>query len=152
MSRYVADGVPLANLHHVWAETWPFLEKAIARFPNVPVKYTEGDLLKSLFAREMQLWIGWDVDENRPVGALITEITRDPRHPDKVFLSIPLVGAENWNAWGDDLWTLIKAWGVEHGCTHALGYGRRGWMRLYGFVDCGTTDGDLPMFVRTLKR
>ena len=150
--RYVVEGVPFSNLHHVWERVWPFLEKAIERFPNVPVKYTEGDLLRSLFAREMQLWIGWDVDEARPVGALVTEIVKDERHPGKVFLSIPLVGAENWNAWGDELWNMLKAWGVEHGCTHALGYGRRGWTRLYGFVDCGTTDGNLPMFVRTLKR
>ena len=150
--RYVVEGVPFSNLHHVWEQVWPFLDKAIERFPNVPVKYTEGDLLRSLFAREMQLWIGWDVDEARPVGALVTEIVKDERHPGKVFLSIPLVGAENWNAWGDELWNMLKAWGVEHGCTHALGYGRRGWTRLYGFVDCGTTDGNLPMFVRTLKR
>jgi len=152
LTRYVVDGVPVSDLHVVWEDTWPFLEKAIARFPNVPRPFTEGDILQRLFAKNMQLWIGWDVDEHRPVGALVTEITKDARHPDKTFLSIPLVGAEGWNVWGDDLWSLIKAWGVSKGCTHALGYGRRGWTRLYGFVDCGTTDGGLPMFVRSLKR
>ena len=151
MSRYIVDGVKVADLHHVWEETWPFLEKALKRFPDVP-QPNEGDILKSLFAKDMQLWIGWDTVEQRPIGGLITEITKDERHPGKVFLSIPLVGGENWNAWGDALWTILKAWGVANGCTHALGYGRRGWTRLYGFVDCGTTDGGLPMFVRTLKR
>ena len=151
-NRYVVDGVPMSDLHHVWEGTWSYLERAVERFPDVPRKYSEGDILAKLFRKEMQLWLGWDMEEHRPVGGLVTEITRDTRHPGKVFLSIPLVGAEHWNVWGDDLWTLIKKWGVHHGCTHALGYGRRGWMRLYGFVECGTTDGGLPMFVRTLKR
>jgi hypothetical protein len=152
MSRYTSYGVPAPDLYGSWEEAWSYLGKAIARFPNVPVQYNEGDILKSLFARQMQLWVGLDIDAARITGALITEIIRDTRHPDKVFMSIPLVGADNWNKWGDELWTTLKAWGVEHGCTHALGYGRRGWTRLYGFVDCGTTDGGLPMFVRTLKR
>lgn len=152
LTRYVVDGVPIANLHHVWEDTWPFLEKAVSRFPDVPVPFNEGSILQKLFAKDMQLWIGWDTEEHRPVGALVTQIVNDKRHPDKVFLSVPLVGAENWNAWGDNLWSMIKAWGVQNGCTHALGYGRRGWTRLYGFVDCGTTDGGLPMFVRKLTR
>lgn len=152
MSRYAVCGVPFDNLHHVWEDAWPYLQRAIDRFPDVPIPYSEGEVLKSLFSRDMQLWIGWDIDAAQCVGALVTEITRDFRHPDKVFLSIPLLGADNWNAWGDELWNMLKAWGVENGCTHALGYGRRGWTRLYGFVDCGTTDGGLPMFVRTLKR
>ncbi len=152
MSRYTSFGVPAADLHGVWEDAWPYLQRAVDRFPNVPLPFTEGEVLKNLFAKDMQLWIGWDIDAARVAGALVTEITRDFRHPDKVFLSIPLVGADNWNSWGDDLWNMLKAWGVEHGCTHALGYGRRGWTRLYGFVDCGTTDGGLPMFVRSLKR
>ncbi len=150
--RYVVDGVPVGELHHVWETVWPFLQKAIDRFPNVPNKYNEGLVLQRLFSKDMQLWIGWDCAHHKAVGALVTEIVHDKRHPGKVFLSIPLVGGDNWNAWGDAIWTLIKAWGIEQGCTHALGYGRRGWTRLYGFVDCGTTDGNLPMFVRTIRK
>ena len=152
MSRYAVHGVPVPDLYGVWEDAWPYLERAIARFPNVPIPFDEGTILQKLFARDMQLWIGWDIDAARVTGALLTEITKDARHPDKLFMSIPLVGGDNWNAWGDDLWTMLKDWGVAHGCTHALGYGRKGWTRLYGFVECGTTDGGLPMFVRKLKR
>lgn len=151
MRRYLVDGVRVEHLHRVWEDVWPYLKRAIARFPNVP-QPTEGDILRALMRQDMQLWLGWDKEEQRPCGALLTEIMQDERHPGKVFMSIPLVGADNWNAWGDDLWTILKEWGVAHGCTHALGYGRRGWTRLYGFVDCGTSDNGLPMFVRTLKR
>ena len=150
--RYVPTGVPVEDLHIVWERVWPYLEKAISRFPNVPVPYTEGKVLEQLFHKKQQLWICWDIDRNAPMGGLITEIVTDEKHPDKVFLSIPLVGGEEWNKWGDVLWSLIKVWGIEKGCTHALGYGRRGWTRWYGFVECGTTDGGLPMFVRSLKR
>lgn len=150
--RYVSTGVPVEDLHHVWAAVWPFVQKAIDRFPNVENKFTEGTVLQRLFAKELQLWIGWDVDTNRPVGALITEIITDERHPGKIFMSIPMVGGEKWNMWGDALWRMVKAWGLEQGCTHALGYGRRGWTRWYGFVDCGTTDNGLPMFVRSIAR
>lgn len=152
MSRYASFGVPFSDLHQHWEDAWPYLQRAVDRFPNVPIPFNEGTVLAKLFARDMQLWIGWDIDANRISGALITEIITDARHPGKVFMSIPLVGADNWHAWGDELWNMLKAWGIENGCTHALGYGRKGWTRLYGFVDCGTTDGGLPMFVRTLKR
>lgn len=150
--RYVPSGVPVEDLHYVWDRAWPFLQKAIRRFPNVPVPYTEGMVLAELFNKRQQLWICWDVDRNTPAGAVITEIVTDEKHPGKVFMSVPLVGGVEWNKWGDTLWSLLKAWGIEKGCTHALGYGRRGWTRWYGFVECGTTDGGLPMFVRTLKR
>jgi hypothetical protein len=152
MSKYAVHGVPVNDLYGVWDDAWPYLEKAIARFPNVPLPFDEGTVLKKLFARDMQLWIGWDIDQAHVAGALVTEIIKNAQHPGKLFMSIPLVGADDWNAWGDELWNMLKAWGIENGCTHALGYGRRGWTRLYGFVDCGTTDGGLPMFVRTLKR
>lgn len=136
----------------MWDRVWPYLEKPLKRFPNVRFPYNEGSVLRNLFRKEQQLWICWDVDKNLPVGALVSEIITDEKHPEKVFLSIPLVGGDNWNAWGDNLWSLLKVWAVEKGCTHALGYGRRGWTRLYGFVECGTTESGLPMFVRSLKR
>lgn len=150
--KYIPAGVPLEDLHLVWSRAWPYLKKAVDRFPNIHRKFTEGEVLRRLFAKDFQLWICWDTDNQKPVGALITEILNDEKHPDKMFLSVPLVGGDGWNDWGDDLWSLIKAWGVEKGCTHALGYGRLGWMRLYGFVEFGTTADHLPRFVRTLKR
>lgn len=127
--RYVPTGVPVEDLHIVWERVWPYLKKAVDRFPHVPEPFTEGKVLEQLFHKKQQLWICWDIDRNAPMGGLITEIVTDEKHPDKVFLSIPLVGGEEWNKWGDVLWSLIKVWGIEKGCTHALGYGRRGWTR-----------------------
>jgi hypothetical protein len=93
-------------LHIVWERAWPYLKKAIDRFPNVPTPFNEGMVLEQLFKKKLQLWIGWDVDRNDIMGALVTEIITDEKHPDKVFLSIPLVGGDKWNLWGDVLWSL----------------------------------------------
>ena len=152
MTKWITEGVQARDLAHVWDDVWPYLRKAIDRFPNAELPYTEEEIVRRLFRKTMQLWIGWNVEEHRVSGALITEITHDDKHPGKVFCSVPLVGGERWNEWGDDLWNEVKKWAVEKGCTHALGYGRKGWKRLYGFDDCGTTQDGIPMFVRRLKR
>jgi hypothetical protein len=149
--KWIVDGVKAEHLLHVWDDAWHYLYMAATRFPHIEKPYTEADILKALYGHKMQLWIGWDVAKNAVAGALVTEVITDAKHSDKLFLSIPLVGADHWNEWGDDLWRLLKKWGKANGCTHALGYGRKGWKRLYGFVDCGMTPCGVPMFVRTLK-
>jgi hypothetical protein len=149
--KWIIDGVRVSNLLHVWDDCWPYLERAVNRIPDLPRRHNEAMILSKLYKRQMQLWVAWDVDRNRACGAVVTEIIGRDDHPDKTFLSIPFVGGEGWNNWGDAMWTLLKQWGAHHGCTHALGYGRKGWKRLYGFVDCGKTSDGVPMFVRTLK-
>lgn len=149
--KWIVDGVKVPHLLYVWDDAWPYLDNAIKRFPNLQRPYNEAIVLQKLYEKKMQLWIGWNVPLDKTCGAVVTEILGDERHPDKTFLSIPLVGADNWNEWGDELWTMLKKWGVANGCTHALGYGRKGWKRLYGFVDCGMTPGGAPMYIRTLK-
>tara|TARA_R110002126_G_scaffold290623_1_gene448029 strand:+ start:1504 stop:1959 length:456 start_codon:yes stop_codon:yes gene_type:complete len=150
--RYVPSGVPVEDLHVVWERTWPYLEKSIRRFAGVQTVLNEGYVLQQLFHKKMQLWICWDVDLNSPVGACLTEIVSDGKFPDRLVLNFPMLGGHDWNKWGDSLWLLMKAWGIEKGCTHAQYSGRRGWSRWYGFVECGTNEVGLPMFVRTLKR
>jgi hypothetical protein len=150
-AKWIVDGVKVEHLLYVWDDAWPYLLAAVKRFPNVSRPYTEASVLKDLYDKKLQLWVGWDVDKNKVSGAVVTEILADEKHEGKLFLSIPLVGAEHWNEWGDALWMVLKQWGRHNGCTHALGYGRKGWKRLYGFVDCGKTPGGVPMYVRTLK-
>lgn len=150
-AKWIVDGVKVEHLLYVWDDAWPYLLAAINRFPNVARPYNEATVLKALYDKRMQLWVGWNVAENKVSGAVVTEIMDDEKHPERLFLSIPLVGADHWNEWGDALWTVLKQWGKYHGCTHALGYGRKGWKRLYGFVDCGKTPDGVPMYVRTLK-
>lgn len=151
--RWAVDGVPGAELEHVWDSAWPYLERAIRRGMRMgsAKPYTEAEIYRNLMRGEQQLWIGWSYAENRLVGAVITEMFNDDKYPGHKFLSIPLIGAEHWMEWGDTMWNLLKSWGRSKGCTDALAYGRKGWARLYGFDECGTTEDGIPMFIRRLK-
>jgi hypothetical protein len=149
--KWIVDGVKVPHLLHVWDDAWPYLLPAVRRYHWLPKLHNEATILTGLYKRRMQLWVAWDIEKNKLVGAVVTQIITKDEFPDKTFLSIPFVGGEGWNDWGDAMWTLLKQWGVHQGCTHVLGYGRKGWKRLYGFTDCGKTDDGVPMFIRTLK-
>lgn len=151
--RWAVDGVARDNLEHVWEEAWPYLQWAIKRgiAMGVSKPYTEAEVYRNIMRGEQQLWIGWSYEEDRVVGAVLTEITTDSSHPGHKFLSIPLVGGEHWMNWGDSMWILLKKWGVAQGCTEALAYGRKGWSRLYGFDQIGKTEDGVPVFLRRLK-
>ncbi len=150
---WAVDGVARGDLEQVWDGAWPYLLDAIKRGARLGVtkSYTEAEVYRNLMRGEQQLWIGWSYAENRVVGAVLTEIFDDDKHPGHKFLSIPLVGGEHWMEWGDTMWILLKQWGRAKGCTAALAYGRKGWSRLYGFDECGMSEDGIPVFIRRLK-
>jgi hypothetical protein len=149
--EWAIDGVLRQDLHHVWDDAWPYLERAIERFPQASSKYDEKTVLRELLAGRMQLWIGLSFATDSVTGAVLTEVMTDDRYPGMVFMSIPLLGADNWMKWGDTMWNTLKAWGSAQGCTHALGYGRKGWSRLYGFDAIGKTEDGIDIYIRRLK-
>lgn len=151
--RWAVDGVARGDLEHVWDASWTYLLDAIKRGAAMGVSkpYTEAEVYRNLMRGEQQLWIGWSYGESKVVGAVLTEIFNDDKHPGHKFLSIPLVGADHWMEWGDTMWNLLKKWGAAMGCTDALAYGRKGWSRLYGFDQCGKTEDGVSVFIRRLK-
>lgn len=150
-AEYAIDGVGPEELDADWDQAWPYLERAIERFPNVRNQYTEASLYRRVMRGETQLWIAWDVGEEAITGAVATEIITDPKYPGQIFAAIPLVGGDNWNKWGDAMWLTIKAWARSHGCSHVLAYGRKGWQRLYGFDPVGKTEDGILVMARKLK-
>ena len=150
-AEWIVEGIPRSNLHHVWDDAWPYLKRAIDQFPDVEKPFTEDELLADIILGKRQLWMGWSIAEDKLVGALITDISTDANYPDCKFMSIPLLGADHWMKWGDTLWNVLKSWGAQQGCTHALGYGRKGWTRLYGFTQVGKTSDGIPIFMRKLS-
>lgn len=150
-AEFAVDGVRADNIEEEWDEAWPYLERAIARFPEVQNKFSEASIYRKLMRGEMQLWIALAISDVRMIGAVVTEIITDPKHPGKLFMAIPLVGGEQWHKWGDSMWNTLKAWGRSKGCTHALGYGRKGWQRLYGFDPVGKTEDGVLVMIRKLK-
>lgn len=150
-AEFAIDGVNAAMIEEDWDEAWPWLEKAIVRFPQVRQKYTEASIYRRLMRGEMQLWVAWAIREEKVIGAVVTEIVTEPKHPDKLFMAIPLVGGEQWHRWGDSMWNTLKAWGRAQNCTHVLAYGRKGWQRLYGFDEIGKTGDGILVMIRRLK-
>lgn len=149
--RWIVDGIRADHILHIWDDAWPYLQEAVNRIPGADKIYSEAYVLSSLYKKEFQLWYAWNIPEDRVTGAVTTEILDDAEHPGMRFLHIQLCGADGWNQWGDDMWTLLKDWGVSQGCTHAIICGRKGWKRLYGFVDCGSAPDGRPLYVRSLK-
>lgn len=150
-AKWSVEGVPRQDIHHVWEDAWPYLERAIERFPQASNQYTEQSVLRELLTGRSQLWIGWSFDTDSVTGSVLTEITTDERYPGMKFLSIPLLGADHWMKWGDTMWNTLKAWGSAQGCTHALGYGRKGWSRLYGFDFVRKSEDGIDIYIRRLK-
>lgn len=149
--RIVVDGVTSVHVPLVWARAWPWLKKAIDRFPQIRRKITQAKLLNDLAHSRAQLWVAWDMGTNECVGALITEVTKSKKHPDKLLMEIPLVGGTEWSEWGNDIWNLIREWGLAQGCTDAVGYGRKGWQRLFGFEEYDVTQDGILIMSRSLR-
>lgn len=149
---WAVEGIPVENIDYVWDDAWPYLKRAVDRFPDLPNKYTEAIVLSRLHRKHMQLWIGYDFKADRICGALVTEIITDKRVEDGPLCSIPLVGGDDFMKWGDAIWTTLKTWAAHQGCVAMVGYGRRGWQRLYGFIECGKMEDGTPIMIRRLKR
>lgn len=144
------DGVPRQHITIVWPKVWPHLQKAIARFPDVVEPYTEERVLEMIHTEAGQLWVAWDTSTDDCKGAVLTEITNRVRYPERRFLEVPLVGGEGFAVWGIPLFKLLCDFGRAHNCTDIVGFGRRGWTRLLGFHEHGTTDDGIPVMYRPL--
>lgn len=145
-SSVIVDGVPSSDLGYVYEDCWPYLAKALARSPQTPETFTKETLLDFLLIRRGQLWIAWDTDEG-VIGAVTTLLTTKYGP----FLEVPLIGGIRFAEWGKSLLTTLDRFGLEKGCTHMIGFGRKGWMRVYGFKEFGRTDDGVLIMVRELK-
>lgn len=134
---FIVEAVPSDHIHHVWTDAWPWLERAIDRFPDVTHPWSQSRLYPALLTGHAQLWIAWDVEADTLAGVVVTEIRP---HNDMMLLAIPLVGGRQLMKWGKDLWSLLKLFGRANGCTHAVGYGRGGWKRFCRMIEVGKTD------------
>jgi len=126
----VVEGVPAANLEHVWRAAWGYLEPAATRFASAAEQWEAQGLLLALETEQAQLWIAWDMVHEMMVGAGVTQVALK----DGVkLLEVPLVGGIGFLRWGPTFWRLLRDWGLAQGCEIAVGCGRIGWCRLFGF-------------------
>jgi hypothetical protein len=132
---------------------WPLLEKAVRLAPEAH-RYTPERLLDLIRRADAQLWVVWDDEREEYAAACMTQITYDKHiNPTRrsLALDIPLIGGRDMKEWLVPLWTTLKLWGLSHGCSFALGYGRKGWERALGFEFYGHTSDGTRIMTRPIS-
>lgn len=141
MQRWYISGVQVEELPRVWHKIWPILEPATKR--STINAWTGATLRESLESKHSQLWIVFDRENNELVGACTTDLAI---HNGETVLEVPLLAGQQFMAWGHILWAILTAWGAEQGAKTIAGFGRRGWVRVFGFTELGNNeDGELVM-------
>lgn len=146
----VVDGVASVLLPMAWPLAWPLIKKAIDRFP-LPDQTTREEVMVALVSSKTQMWVAMDTAEDLMIGVVITAIEEDTRFPGCKYVHCKFCGGERLKEWMMPLWTVLKAWGRSHGCTHMMIPGRAGWARLLGLEYLYTNDVGVRVYIRSLK-
>lgn len=149
-SLVIIEGVPSYLRPLVWDTVWPLLKRAAMAFPHVVKPDLEKRLIKEIDAKQTQLWVVFHLEDQRIIAAATTQLTTRTQWPESRFIEVPLIAGERLKEWRERLWTVLCAYGLSHDCTDMLGFGRRGWKRVYGFEDAGTLAG-IPIMRRRLR-
>jgi hypothetical protein len=146
-ARWLVDGIPSHLVAGEWEKLWPILDRAVRLAPEAS-RY-KSDALKDLCtAAKAQLWIVWDFDKQEYAAACVTQLTDGIGG---LALDIPLIAGRDMKEWLPPLWLNLRVWGLAHGCTFALGYGRKGWERALGFNHIGFTSDGMRIMARTIS-
>lgn len=117
--RIPCQGVLADDLGLVWKDCAPLLIPALTDGTTIE------SVLTAIFAKDAQLWIGFDNNEIQV--ACVTELVR---RGGCLYCNIWLTGGRGLNNWMYFLET-IEAWAKEKGCDAMLiDRGRKGWGRL----------------------
>jgi hypothetical protein len=146
----VVDGVSSALLPSAWPLAWPLIKKAIDRVP-VPNPTKRAEVLLGLARCQSQLWVALDTREDIMIGAVVTAIEEDTRFPGCKYVHCKFAGGTRRREWVTPLWSILKAWGRSHDCTHMMIPGRAGWSRLLGLEYLYTNDVGVRVYARSLK-
>lgn len=120
------------HVERAWRDTGPMLARAVARTPDKP------NVRQRLLDGTAQLWAA--IDGDRPVAALVTEITGCEERWCRVWL----VAGAQVDAWCRCFLDLVVPWARACGCVGLWASGREGWDRLarrLGWTRDGTDAG-----------
>ena len=113
------------DVKKVWAQVEPMLLGALKK--NIPLWNTQ-DILDGVMKDEMQLWIAYDDDDQKLLGAVITQIMIYPRGK---LVNVFLLGGNNIKMWKDKMAEKIERFAREEGCLYLQAIGRKGWQPLF---------------------
>lgn len=119
---------PLDALARVWPTVEPILKRATDRVGA----FEPIDLLRLAFAGRMGIWLVV-TEEDRIVAVAVTELKEYPRTR---VLEVPFIAGIGLKYWHQQLLGALEDHAHTTGCSHIMGYNRRGWAR-FGFEEKG---------------
>ncbi len=116
--------IPKENIQQVFPMAKDSIDKALKYSGN---HFTLDDILNSLVAGDMQLWVLWNEKKKQNFqGCGVTKIIK--RTNTKV-LNIFIVTGRNRKQWQDKI-SVLEDYAKQQGCTHIETYARPGWSRI----------------------
>ena len=116
--------IPIEGIDRIWGIAAPLLEKATKRTRKIDL----GSLRGSLELGEMQLWLGFDTEDESIPAAVVTQLSEYTSGLKAA--QIILLGGLHLNRWRSVIAT-IEGWAFTEGCETVEIVGRRGWGRVY---------------------
>lgn len=92
-------------------------------------RYELIDLLAAILEGSQQLWVVFEVPDERIIGALTTAFTVYPR---KKYLTGQFLGGESIFRWRKPILELLDKFAIEQGCDGFEMTGREGFERILG--------------------
>lgn len=136
-------GIPSDRVDGIWNRVEPLVKKGLAEAIH---EIGVDDVKRSIKAKEMQLWAGFDVEAETVVVVMVTEIIN---YPKMRVCHIVANGGERLEEW-EPFMDKIKEWAISEGCVKIKAVARDGWVRrlkAYGYektnnvIECDLTEG-----------
>ena len=116
--------IPKENIEKVFPMVEDSIKKALKHSGN---HFIVDDILNSLTAGEMQLWVLWNEKKKQNFqGCGVTKILK---RTNTTALNIFIVTGRNRKQWQDKI-SVLEDYAKEQGCTHIETYARPGWSRI----------------------
>lgn len=115
-------GIPSAMARSVWPKVVGHIEECLSVFNEH--RWHSDDILASIEAKDMQLWV---LSDSGLKCTVVTEIITYPRAKE---CNIFLVAGEIPGGWDEPLEKMAQ-WAKEQGCTHVSTSGRPGVARKF---------------------
>lgn len=115
---------PIDSVQKILPLVSSYIEDALEyarRETNLP------SLTKQMTLKKIQLWVVYDKESNKAVGAATTLL----QHYDLCYaLRIITLAGDSFSAWKEPMLDRLTSFAREHGATRIEASGRRGWARV----------------------
>ena len=116
--------IPTENVEEAWQLVDKHIQKALERSGE---HYNSADIKNNCLENCMQLWLGWDNDEEK--SHYCTAITQILKRPNSKVCNIFIATGREMKKWVHVMDEIAK-WSDIQKCTHVESWARPGWERV----------------------